>query len=115
METYYARSVVSLTIVSGQFCSPPCLASTSESFQCGRFGAIHFDGSVGIGAHASISRWPWASTVLRETEKPPIPSADNAMKVRGRGTRIAPPACANDIPFRRDMFAGSQPRGFDRT
>jgi hypothetical protein len=53
---YSARSVASLTMESLQFGSPLCLASSSESFQCGRFGAIHFEGSVGIGAHARISR-----------------------------------------------------------
>src|SRR3954453_6351179 len=89
MEMYSARSVASLTIGSVQLGSPLCFASSSESFQCGRLGEIHFAGSVGIGAHASMSRCPWASMPLRETERPATPSAANTTHVIRRGTLIA--------------------------
>jgi hypothetical protein len=55
LEIYSARRVASLTIDSVQFGSGFVLREQFR-LQCGRFGAIHFAGSMGIGAHASVSR-----------------------------------------------------------
>src|SRR5215213_3699248 len=83
-----------------QLLCPACMASTSESFQCGRFGATYWVSSVGFGAHTRTGGPPPRPPAPAPPARPPAGAAPWAVTAAGFAIAIA----ENATPIARTNF-----------